>query len=213
QDLALDVDGDLLAQVAHGHRGRDLGDVAHLPGKIRGHHVHRVGKVLPRAADAAHVGLPAELPFAADLARHARDLGGEGAQLVDHRVDLVLQLQDLAADVDGDLLRQIAHGHRGRDLGDVAHLSGEVRGHEVDVVGEVLPRTGHAGDDGLPAELPFRADFARHARDLGGERAELIDHRVDRVLQLQDLAAHFDGDLLREVAHGHGGRDLGDVAH
>ena len=49
----------------------------------------------------------------------------------------------------------------------------------------------------LAAELAFGADLARHARDLGGERAELIDHRVDGVLQLEDLAVHVDGDLLR----------------
>jgi len=32
---------------------------------------------------------------------------------------------------------------RGRDLGDVADLAGQVRGHEVDVVGQPLPRPGH----------------------------------------------------------------------
>ena len=48
-------------------------------------------------------------------------------ELVDHRVDRVLELEDLALDVDRDLLRQVAVGDRGRDLGDVAHLGGEVR--------------------------------------------------------------------------------------
>ena len=46
-----------------------------------------------------------------------------------------------------------------------------------------------------------------------GERVELIDHRVDGVLQLQDFAAHIDGDLARQVAARDGGRHLGDVAH
>ena len=78
--------------------------------------------------------------------------------------------------------------------------AGQVAGHRVDRVREVLPRAGHALHFRLAAELSFRADLARHARDLRRERAELIDHRVDRVLQLQDLAAHFDGDLLRQVA-------------
>ena len=41
---------------------------------------------------------------------------------------------------------------------------------------------------------------------------ELIDHGVDGVLQLQDLAAHVDRDLLGEVAVGDGGGDFGDVA-
>ena len=49
----------------------------------------------------------------------------------------------------------------------------------------------------LAAELALRSHLARDARDLGRERRELVDHRVDRVLELEDLAAHFDGDLLR----------------
>ena len=36
---------------------------------------------------------------------------------------------------------------------------------QVDVVGEVLPRAGDAGHLRLTAELSFRADFARDARD------------------------------------------------
>ena len=66
-------------------------------------------------------------------------------ELIDHRVDGVLELEDLALDVDGDLARQIAVGDGGGDVGDVAHLAGQVRGHRVDVVGEVLPGAGDAG--------------------------------------------------------------------
>ena len=39
------------------------------------------------------------------------------------------------------------------------------------------------------------ADLLGHARDLGGERVELVDHRVDGVLELEDLALGVDGDL------------------
>ena len=156
--------------------------------------------------------LAAELAFGADLARDARDFGGERVELVDHRVDGVLQLEDLALDVDRDLARQVAARDGGRDFGDVADLRRQVGGQQVDVVGEVLPRAGDAGHLRLAAELAFGADLARDARDLAGERVELIDHRVDGLLQLQDLAADVDGDLLRQVAAGDGGRDLGDVA-
>ena len=90
-------------------------------------------------------GLAAELAFGADFARHAADFGGEAVELVDHRVERVLQLEDLALDVDRDLLRQVAIGHGRRDVGDVADLAGQVRGHRVHVVGQVLPRPGHAG--------------------------------------------------------------------
>ena len=103
-------------------------------------------------------------------------------------------------------------GHGRRHFGDVAHLAGEVAGHEVHVVGEVLPRAGHALHLGLTAELAFGAHFAGHAGHFRGERAELIHHRVDRVLELENFALHVDRDLLRQVAAGHGLGHFGDVA-
>ena len=158
-------------------------------------------------------GLAAELAFGAHLAGHAGHFGGERVELVHHRVDGVLELEDLALHVDGDLLGQVAVGHRGGHLGDVADLGGQVAGHEVHVVGQVLPGAGDALHVGLAAQLAFGAHLAGHAGHLRGERVELVHHRVDGVLQLQDLAAHVHGDLLRQVAVGHGGGHLGDVAH
>ena len=58
---------------------------------------------------------------------------------------------------------------------DVAQLDRQVAGHQVDVVGQVLPRAGDAGHDGLAAELAFGADLAGDAGHFGGERA-----RADR---------------------------------
>ena len=156
---------------------------------------------------------PPSLPSVPTSRATRRDFAGEAVELVDHRVERVLQLENFALHVDGDLLRQVAVGHGGRDVGDVADLAGEVRGHRVDVVGEVLPGAGHAGHLGLAAELAFGADFAGHAADFAGEAVELVDHRVDGVLQLENLAAHGDGDLLRKVAVGDGRGHVGDVAH
>ena len=207
-----DCDGEVLLQVAVGDRGHDLDDAAHLLGQVGGHDVDVVGEVLPGAGDARHLRLAAELAFGADLARHARHLAGEGVELVHHRVDGVLQLQDFALHVDGDLAREVAARHGGRHFGDVAHLGGEVGGQQVDVVGEVLPGAGDARHHRLAAEPAFGADLARDARHLAREGAQLVDHRVQRFLQQQDLAAHVDGDLARQVAVGDGGRDLGDVA-
>src|SRR2546430_2433854 len=78
------------------------------------------------------------------------------------------------------------------DVGDVAALAGQVAGHEVHAVGQFLPRARHAGDARLAAEPAVRADLAGHARHLRGERAELVDHCVDGVLELEDLAPHVD---------------------
>src|SRR5262249_3982556 len=137
---------------------------------------------------------------------------GERVELVHHGVDGVLELQNLALHVHGDLAGQVAARHRRGHLGDVADLGGEVGGEQVDVVGEVLPGAGDAWNDGLSAEAPVGADLARHARHLGGERAQLLDHGVEGFLQQQDLAAHVDGDLLGEVAAGDRSRNFGDVA-
>src|SRR5207237_604884 len=171
EDLALDVHGDLLGQVAVGNGLGDVGNVAHLAGEVAGHEVHAVGDSHTVASGGSHVRLTAELALGADLAGHARHLGGERAQLVHHGVYGVLQLQDFAFDIDGDLAGEVAVGHGLGDVGNVAHLAGEVAGHEIHAVGEVLPGAGHAAHVRLPAELALGADLAGHARDLGGERA------------------------------------------
>ena len=87
-----------------------------------------------------------------------------------HVVDGLGQRRDFALRLDGQLLPQVAVGDRGHDLDDAAHLVGEVGGHDVDRVGEVLPGAGDARHFGLAAELAFGADLARDARHLGGER-------------------------------------------
>jgi hypothetical protein len=71
---------------------------------------------------------------------------------------------------------------------DAADLVGQVARHDVDVVGEVLPGAGDPGHLGLAAELALRADLARHAGHLGGERRELVDHCVDRRADARELA-------------------------
>src|SRR5207237_961550 len=174
--------------------------------------IDRIGQILPRSCDVLDVGLTAELALGADFAGDARDLSGERAELIDHRVDGVLELEDFAAVVGGSCRGGVAVGDGGGDLGDVPDLGGQVAGHRVDGVGEVLPGAGHVAHVGLAAELALGADLAGDARDFGGERAELIDHRVDGVLELEDFALDVDGDLSGEVAVGDGGGDLGDVA-
>ncbi len=148
---------------------------------------------------------PPSLPSNADLAGDSGHLGGEAVELVDHRVDGVLELEELALDVGGDLLREVAVGDRGGHLGDVADLAGEVVGHQVDVVGQVLPDAADLDRDGCGlAELALGADLAGDAGDLGDEAVELVDHVVDRVLEDEHLALDVGGDLLREIAVGDG---------
>src|SRR5262249_24388784 len=65
----------------------------------------------------------------------------------------------------------------------------------------------------LTAETTFGAHLACNARHFAGKAVELVHHRVQRLLQLKDLAAHVHRDFAREVAAGDGGRHFGDVAN
>jgi hypothetical protein len=195
EDFAARFDGDLLREVSVGDGGGDLRDVAHLVGQVAREDVHVVCEVLPGSTHAFHFGLASELPFGADLFRDAGHFTRERPQLIDHRVDRVFELQNLAADVDGDLLGEVSVRDGGGDLRDVSHLVCEVAGEDVHVVGEVFPGSTHTLHLGLASELPFGADLFRDAGDLAREGAELVDHRVDGVLQLVDFALRVDADL------------------
>src|SRR5207253_1888521 len=125
----------------------------------------------------------------------------------------VLQIQDLALNVYGDLLGEVSVGNRGGHLSDVTHLAGKIVGHRVDVVSEVLPGSCHAFDLSAASKFAFCSDLSCDTGDFGGKSVELVHHCVDCVLEVEDLPAHFDGDLLREVTVGNRGGHFGDVAH
>ena len=153
------------------------------------------------------------MPVGADLAGHPGDLVGERRQLVDHRVDRRLQLQDLAPGVHGDLLRQVAPRHRRGDLGDAAHLRGQVGGHEFTASVRSFQVPATSGHRGLAAQQAVGAHLAGHPGDLVGEQAQRGGQRVDRVGQLGDLAAGVHGDRARQVALRDRGGRVGDGAH
>src|SRR5690606_5076554 len=195
------------------HRGGDFGDRAHLVGQVGGHRIHVVGQVAPQAGRAGYTRLAAEPALDPDFARHVGDLVAEGRQRLDHAVDRLGQRGDLAFRVEPQLRPAVLLGDRGGDVGDGAHLVGQVVGHLVDVVGQVLPGAADARNLRLPAELALGADLARHAGYFAGERVQLVDHRVDGVLELEDLALHVDGDLLGKIPQRHRCGHFGDVAH
>src|SRR5207248_940600 len=213
EDLAPDLNGDFLGQVAALHRGRYLGNVADVRGQVGGELVNLQRQVLPGAGCAADARLSAQPSLGTDHTRHAGDLTGEGVQLIHHRVDGVLQLRDLATDIDRDLLGEVALLDCRRYLGNVAHLGGVGAAQGGNVVGEILPAARDALHLGLAAQLALGTDLPCDAGDLAGEGVELIDHDIDGVLQLQDLALNLDRDLLGQVALLDRRRDVGDIAH
>src|SRR5262249_34422278 len=212
RDFALRFHGEILFEVAVCDCGDDFHDAAYLLCEICGHYVHGVGEVLPGTGDARHPGLPAKQAFGADVACDTPHFRGKGVELVDHRIDRVLQFENFALYVDGNLARQVATRHGGGHFGNITDLCGEVCRQQVHVVGQVLPGAGHTRHIGLTAEAALGADFARDARHFPGERAQLVRCCIERFLELQQLAAHVHGDLLGQVAVCNGGRYFGDVA-
>ena len=96
---------------------------------------------------------------------------GERAELVDHGVDRVLELEDLAAHVHRDLLDR-------SPLATAVVTSAMLRTWPVRLPAieftesvRSLPGARHALDARLPAELALGADLARHARHFRRERA------------------------------------------
>src|SRR5712675_2346065 len=77
------------------------------------------------------VRLAAKLAFGADFAGNARDFAGKSVELVHHRIDGVLEFENFALHIDGDLARQIAPGHSRSDFSDVSDLAGQVSAHRV----------------------------------------------------------------------------------
>ncbi len=79
--------------------------------------------------------LSAEFALGTDLAGDAGHFRSEAVELVHHGVDGVLEFKDFALHVHRDLLGQVTRSHGGGHLGDIAHLTGQVRGHGVHIVG------------------------------------------------------------------------------
>src|SRR6266403_867215 len=68
------------------------------------------------------------------------------------------------------------------------------------------------GTTAWPPSLPS-VPTSRATRVTSGKTVELIDHRINGVLQCQNLALHVDSDLAREISLSDSGRHLRDVAH
>ena len=105
-------------------------------------------------------------------------------ELVHHRVDGVLQLEDLAAHVDGDLRERSPLATAVVTSAMLRTCAGQVAGHGVDAVGEVLPGArrrrarwpGRRARPSVPTSRATRVTSPANA-------LQLIDHRVDGLLR------------------------------
>ena len=191
-DFALCFDRDESREIALRNGRGDFGNGTHLRRQIRGELIHVIRERLPSTGGTRHARLTTQSPLHTHFAGHRRHLIGERGERLDHAVDRVGERGDFALRFHRQLALQIAVGDRRHDLRDTAHLAREVAGHRVHVIREILPRAGNAFHLGLTAELAFGTHFAGHAGHFRRERAELIDHRVDRVLELENFALHVD---------------------
>ena len=86
-------------------------------------------------------------------------------------------------------------------------------GHAVHRIRQIFPNTSDALDLRLTAQLTFGADLASHACNFRRERAKLIDHCVDSVLETEHFALRVHRDFARKVAVGDGRSNFGDVVN
>ncbi len=145
----------------------------------------------PCAGNAAHLRLSAQLALRCRLRGATRVTSeAERIELIDHGVDGVLQLEDFAFHVDGDLLGQVAERHGRGDFGNVCApgRSGfAAMAFTLSVRSFHVPPT--PGNLRLPAEPSPRCPTSRATRvHFRCETVELVDHDVDGVLQLKDFA-------------------------
>jgi len=70
----------------------------------------------------------------------------------------------------------------------------------TDVVCQALPLATDALHLHASAEKTLRSDLKSDTGDLASEDAELVDHGVDRLLELGDFSLGIDVDLLAEIA-------------
>ena len=159
----------IFLKVAVGHGRRHFGDVAHLAVRLPAIEFTVSVRSFQVPATPRTSAWPPSLPSVPTSRATRVTSEAKRVELVHHRVDGVLQLQDLALHVHRDLLRQVAVGHGGGHFGDVADLAGKVAGHQVHAVGQVLPGAATPFTSRLAAELAFGAHFAGHARHFRGE--------------------------------------------
>ncbi len=176
----------------------------HQIGEERLSDCEKVALPLEHAGEPGDVGLEPVLLFIA--------LGGL-TQVGDHRVDVVLELGHLPLGVNLDRACQITLRHRGRDLGDGTHLSGEIAGQQVHVIGKIAPRSSRAGDARLTSEPPLHTDLSRDADHLLCECRQRVGHVVDGLGKCGNLALGLHRQLLSKVTIRDGCHDLHDSAH
>ena len=157
------------------------------PVRFAGHRVDAVGEVLPGPGHALDLGLAAELALGADLAGDAGDLGGEGAELLDHGVDGAAVRRNspfsgAPLDLQGHGLAQVALGDRADDPGDLVGGAGQVGDQVVDARRRASrqPPAAAASEAALRG-LAFLADGLADPLQLAPRAALQLDDVVERV--------------------------------
>jgi len=136
-------------------------------------------------ATSGHLGLAAELAFGADFARpRARHFGGEGVELVDHRVDGCFFSSRISPFTSTVILRDRVAAGRPRVVTSAIFRTCAVRLPAIELTLSVrsFPGAGDAGHVGLTAEPAFGADplappTRRHLYRRTGLR--LVNHRIE----------------------------------
>ena len=84
----------------------------------------------------------------------------------------------------------------------------------IDHIRDVLPRPLHIAHFSLHTKFSFRSDLTRDLCHLRSEQRQLVNHTVDSIHKIQNLALHRDScHFLCQVTASDGGGGYGDSPH
>src|SRR6202035_5279415 len=119
------------------------------------------------------------------------------SEVIDHRVDVILQLSYFTASFHLNRTSQVALRNCSGYLRDSTDLVGKVVREQVHVAGEVLPGTGGARDVCLSTEPTFDAHFSSNGGYLVSEGGQSIRHVVDSIGKRGDFTFRLHGKFFR----------------
>src|SRR5262249_36828187 len=109
-------------------------NVSDLSSKVRGHEIDVIGKVFPHPSDPGNLCLTTEVSFGTDFTSYTSHFRSKRPQLIDHRIDGVLELSNFPFDINGNLSREVSIGYRSSYCSNVSDLSRQITSHRVDGV-------------------------------------------------------------------------------
>ncbi|KAH3673385.1 hypothetical protein WICPIJ_009837 [Wickerhamomyces pijperi] len=147
----------------------DLGEGSDLGSQIGSHQVDIGDNFLPQTINVTDLSLNTQLTFNTDILSNSGNFTDEQLQRVHHLVDCQFQIKNLTLSLDMNLLGEVTISNSLGDVGDRSNLVGQVGGHSVNIVGQILPCAINTIHHSLTAQNTIDTDVCGQRRDLNSK--------------------------------------------